>query len=334
MDFRQLEIILKEKESFLITTHVNPDADAIGSEMALYKILQKFGKNIKIINYSETPYYLQFLDDSGIIEKYDETIHSCLFNNVDVIIAVDFNRSDRIVKMQQHFLNSKATKICIDHHQDPEDFCDYFFCSTQFAATGQIIYSFIEQTRIIEIDLSIAIPIYAAIMTDTGSFRFERTNSEIHKIAAKLLEVGVNPTNVYQHIYDESNFGKIKLLGEAINSIKLYGENQELAVMVVHQEALIRNGVIEGDTDGFINLCMTIKGVKIALKFMELNDGFKVSLRSKGEIPVHKFALKYGGGGHTNAAGIRFRNANMSDQMHLIIDSALEFISHHMNKKQ
>jgi phosphoesterase RecJ-like protein len=326
MNFDILYDIISSKNSFLLTTHVNPDVDAIGSVIALYKVLKKLGKKVRAVNYSETPYYLEFLDDEKVIEKYDEEIHSNIFNEVEVIFSLDYNRIDRLVKMSDKFKVSKAIKICIDHHQDPEKVFDIYFCLTEYAATGQILYDFIVKKNIVKLDLEIAIPLYAAIMADSGSFRFERTTPELHRIAAHLLEIGVNPSEVYDKIYDECNFGKIKLLGDAINSIKLYGDKKELAVMIVTQESLKRNEALESDTDGFINLCMTINGVKAALKFMELNDGFKVSLRSKGEIPMHKFAGYYEGGGHKNAAGIRLKNEDMNKQMPLIIAKALEFI--------
>lgn len=325
MNYLELEKIIKENNSFLLTTHVNPDADAIGCEIALYRLLVRIGKKVRIINYSETPYYLEFFDKEKVIEKYNEESHSNAFNECDVIIALDFNRIDRIVKMEPLFRASKAIKVCLDHHQDAEKFVDLCLCSIDFAATGHLLYDFIKKTDIAKIDYDIALPIYAAIMTDTGSFRFDRTTPEIHRIAAELLETGINPLEVYGKIYDESRFGKIKLLGEAINTIKLYGEENQIAVMLITQEALNRCNALESDTDGFVNLCMTIDAVKMALKFMELEEGFKVSLRSKGKIPVHKFADMYSGGGHANAAGIRIRNEKLEDKMESIIQAALKF---------
>ena len=322
IDFEKLREILVKNNSFLITTHVNPDADAIGSEVALYFILKELGKTVYIINYSETPYNLQFLDVDNKIEKYNEEQHQKLFDEVDVLAAIDYNRSDRIVKMQQNFLQSKKIKICIDHHQDPEDFIDYFFIDTTYTASGQILYDLIKQTNIVCLSNKTALPIYAAIMTDTGSFRFERTTPQIHKIAAELLECGVDPTDVFDKIFDQSKFGKIKLLGKALDSIQLYGKNSEIAYMILTRDMFNSTKAEEHDTDGFVNFSMSIENVKIGLLFIELSKGFKISFRSKGTIPVNKLAQEFGGGGHINAAGLRIYDKNLFDYLPLILERA------------
>ena len=327
IDFIKLREILTENTSFLITTHVNPDADAIGSEIALYFILKNLGKTAYIVNYSSTPYNLQFLDTDKKIETYDEQKHSELFNKADVLVAVDYNRSDRIVKMQQKFIQSQKIKICIDHHQGPENFTDHFFLDMSYTASGQIIYDLIKKTGIVKLTKETALPIYAAIMTDTGSFRFERTTPEIHRIAAELLEYGVDPTSVFDKIYDQSKFGKIKLLGKALNSLQLYGENNEIAYMVLTRDMFNSTKAEEHDTDGFVNFSLSVENVRIGLLFIELNEGFKVSFRSKGQIPVNKLAQEFGGGGHTNAAGLRIYDKNLNDYLLPILDRAEKYIN-------
>ena len=182
IDYKKLIKIITENESFLLSTHVNPDADAIGSEIAFYNILNQLGKEVRIINHSAMPYNLQFLDPDNIIEKYDKAKHDDLFNKSDVIVALDFNKADRLVSMQEAFEKSTTLKICIDHHQDAGNAFDHHFVGTDYSATGHIIYDFIKQTNIVKLNSEIANPIYAAIMTDTGSFRFDRTNSELHRI--------------------------------------------------------------------------------------------------------------------------------------------------------
>ena len=327
IDFIKLKEILINNGSFLITTHVNPDADAIGSEVALYFILKNLGKKVFIVNYSSTPYNLKFLDKENMIEKYDEHKHRELFNKADVLVAMDYNRSDRIVKMQQKFLESKKLKICIDHHQEPENFVDYFFNDMSYTASGQIIYDLIKKTGIVKLNNETALPIYAAIMTDTGSFRFERTTPEIHKIAAELLGYDIDPTDVFDKIYDQSKFGKIKLLGEALNSLKLYGKKNEIAYMVLTRDMFNSTKAEEHDTDGFVNFSLSVEKVKIGLLFIELNEGFKVSFRSKGDIPVNKLAQEFGGGGHINAAGLRIFDKNLNDYLTFILTRAEEYLN-------
>jgi phosphoesterase RecJ-like protein len=326
IDFNQLKNILLDNNSFLITTHVNPDADAIGSEIALYNILKSKGKRVRIINHSITPYNLLFLDKDNVIESYSEEKHRDVFNASDVLAAVDFNRSNRIVRMENGFLGSGSIKICIDHHQDYEDVFDNIFVDTSYSATGQIIYDLIRKTGITKLTYELAVPIYAAIMTDTGSFRFERTTPEIHQIAAELLEAGVNPGEVYDSIFDQSKFSKIKLFGRAVNSMKLFGENNEVSYMHLTRTDFDETTAYESDTDGFVNVSLSVENVKLGILFLELREGFKVSFRSKGVIPVNLLAAEFGGGGHINAAGLRIRDGNLDQFISKILNRALDYV--------
>ncbi len=318
IDFENLKNIVLKNSSFLLTTHVNPDADAIGSEVAFYHLLKKLGKKVFIINHSSTPYNLEFFNKNSIIQKYDEETHKNIFNQVDGIFALDFNRADRTVSMEKAFRKSNKLKICIDHHQDPEEFVDHQFIDTDYCATGHIIYDFIKQTKIVELDLEIAEAIYAAIMTDTGSFRFDRTTSEVHNIIAELLKLGVNPEQVYDKLYDQSKFSKIRLLGRALESITLYAKNK-IGYMVITQKDFEELGAMESDTENFVNYNLSIENVVMGILFIELKNGFKVSFRSKGSIPVNKLANEFGGGGHTNAAGARFFINNMQEMIPAIL---------------
>ncbi|MFO7448081.1 MAG: bifunctional oligoribonuclease/PAP phosphatase NrnA [Ignavibacteriaceae bacterium] len=328
IDFLKLKQIITENSSFLLTTHVNPDADAIGSEIAFYNILKKLGKEIFIVNHSITPYNLLFLDPDRKIEHYSEEKHSPLFNKVDVLVALDFSRSDRVVRMQNNFVRSDKLKICIDHHQEPEEFCDFYFLDTSYSATGQIIYDFIKKTNITVLDYETAYPIYAAIMTDTGSFRFDRITPDIHRIIAELLELKVNPNEVYDNIYDQSKFSKVKLLGKALDSMQLYGVDKQIAYMVLYQDAFKELDALESDTDGFVNFSLSVENVRIGMLFVELKDGFKISFRSKGNIPVNKLAAEYGGGGHTNAAGVRIFHEKLSGYIPIMLKKAEDYLKY------
>ena len=326
IDFKKLKDIIEGNNSFLLTTHVNPDADAIGSEMAFYEILKKLGKKTYVINHSDTPYNLAFLDTDGIIEKYDESKHSNIFNEVDVLAALDFNRSERMVSMREAFNKSSKYKICLDHHQEPEDFVNAAFIDTVYSATGEIIYDFIKKTNIAALDYSTAYPIYAAIMTDTGSFRFERTTPETHLIAAELLRHNVVPGEVFDKIYDQSKFSKIKLMGRALESMTLYGEKKQVAYMHLTRKDFEDFGAIESDTDGFVNFSLSVEGVKIGMLFIELKNGFKVSFRSKGNIHVNKLAAEFGGGGHINASGARIFDRELNGLMSGILEKAESYL--------
>ncbi len=325
IDFEKLKNIILNNSSFLLTTHVNPDADAIGSEVAFYNLLRKLNKKAFIINHSALPYNMEFFNKDNIVQKYDEELHKNVFTEVDVIAALDFNRVDRTVSMEKAIRKSNKLKICIDHHQDPEEFVDHQFIDTDYCATGHIIYDFIKQTNIVEMDFAIAEPIYAAIMTDTGSFRFDRTTADVHQAIAELLKFGVNPVHVYDKLYDQSKFSKVKLLGRALNSINLLYDNK-LGYMIITQKDFEELGAIESDTENFVNYNLSIENVVMGILFIELKTGFKVSFRSKGNIPVNKLASEFGGGGHTNAAGARFFTNNMQEMIPVILSKAKGYL--------
>ena len=163
IDFSKLKKIIDEHQSFLLSTHVNPDADALGSQLAFYLILKKLGKKIKVVNHSATPYNLEFLDEDKVIEKFDESVHGKIFDDAEVFVLLDLNQANRIVKLEKGFRSFKGVKVCIDHHQDPEDVFDNYFGSADYSATSEIIYDFIEQTKIVEIDYAIALQLYSGI---------------------------------------------------------------------------------------------------------------------------------------------------------------------------
>ena len=324
-DFSLLEKIICEHNSFVLSTHVNPDADALGSELAFYFVLKKLGKQVRVINHSATPYNLEFLDDQNILEKYDETTHSEVFDRSEVFILLDLNQANRIVKMEKELRSFKGLRVCIDHHQGTEDIFDHVFGGTEYSATSEIIYDLIDETKIVELDYAIALQLYAGIMTDTGSFRFDRTSPRIHQIMAELLEKGVNPTDVYDKIYDQFKFGRVKLLGYALSTIMLEA-NGRIAYMIIKREQLEQTGATEADIDGFVNYCLTIKGVQIGILFYELKDGIKISFRSKGDISVGKLAKEFDGGGHTNASGIRLFNTTIDQVKEKIISAAQRYL--------
>lgn len=326
IDFLKLKQIVTNNSSFLLTTHVNPDADAIGSEIAMYQILKNLNKKVTIINHSKTPYNLEFLDSDRVIKVFNENDHQRYFEEADVLIALDFNRSNRTVSMQNMFEKSDKLKVCIDHHEDEENFVDHFFIDISYCATAHILFDFLKTSKIVALDYNIALPIYAGIMTDTGSFRFERTTSVVHKIIAELLENNVSPEKVYDQIYDQSKFSKIKLLGRALNSIKILADNR-LAYMILTQKDFNELNAIESDTENFVNYNLSIGNVELGILFIELKKGFKVSFRSKGDIPVNKLASEFGGGGHKNAAGARLFSDNMEELIPIILNKSISYLN-------
>ncbi len=325
INFEKIKELILTNDSFLLTTHVNPDADALGSELALVEILKKLNKTFYIVNHSKTPYNLEFLDEKNVITQYDAGVHNEIISQVDIIFFLDLNQLYRTVKMSKALENSNATKVCIDHHTDAENFTEYLFVDPNYSSTGEIIFDLVDKTKLVEFDHNIALQLYAAIMTDTGSFKFERTTPALHRKVAKLLEYDISPIKVYDQIYGQYYFSRIKLLGLALDSIELAGDGK-IAHMTITRKNLKDTGAIEADVDGFVNYCLSIKGVKIGLLFFELDDGVKVSFRSKGNIEVNKLAGMFNGGGHVNASGTRLFDVSLAKLKDEILSAANDFV--------
>jgi phosphoesterase RecJ-like protein len=334
IDYNRVLEIIKSNNLFIITTHVNPDGDAIGSELALAYFLQKLNKKFWIINHSSTPENYLFLDEENLIHKYDSSFDD-LITNADVLVAVDFNTIGRTRSMMEIVEKSKAYKIIIDHHRNPQNFVNEIFYDIDEPATGNIIYKLIKTYNPDFIDKKTADALYTAIMTDTGSFRFERITPEIHIVVADLIARGVNPTYIYNKVYNEMNYQKLKLLGEAISNIKLEADGK-IAFMVLDRNLIEKyvESEEEFDVDGFANYCLSLKSTIVGLLFFELRNGTKVSLRSKEKFPVNYLAEKFGGGGHLNAAGIRFDGMKLNEVLPRVIQQTIEDLKNYEGELQ
>ena len=239
---------LSSKKKFVITCHVNPDADAIGSELALAGILDQLGKSYRIINSSSTPYNLEFMDTGSLIEKYDQKVHEDYILNCDATVFLDLNQINRTARMTNVFVQSKAFKICVDHHKDPDNFADLNIVDESKSSTGEIFYDLVKERKELRFNFNIASAIYSAIMTDTGSFRFSKTSSELHVKVSELLSFGLNTEEIYDKIYAQYEFGRIKLLGKALNTISL-SDSGKVSYLTVTQDDLKKSGGIESDVD-------------------------------------------------------------------------------------
>ncbi len=316
---------IKSKKDFIITTHVNPDGDAIGSELALARYLQILGKNVTIINHSPTPDYLMFmLNSNDTILEFNAEQHSNLIKNTDVIFTLDLSQLSRTKSLEDFIRKSNASIICIDHHPLPEDYADFSLVETTSSSTGELIYKLIKQSEA-EITLDIALPLYVAIMTDTGSFKYERTTANLHRIIAELLDAGVVPIKIHQAIYDQGSASRIQLLGRAFNSLVITGDGK-LAYMKISRKDLKETNSKEEDVEGFVSYTLSIKGVEVGLFFFELENGFKISLRSATSVPVNKLAAEFNGGGHFFAAGVRLEDKNMEETLPKVIETAVKYI--------
>lgn len=318
--------LIRNHDKFVITSHINPDGDSIGSEIALYKYLSKLGKTVNVINYSKTPDNYLFLDRNSIIQQFDENRHKLSISSAELIFILDTNEYSRLRTMAPYVKESKAKKICIDHHLGESNGFDYYISDTNSPATGEILFKMFELNGGKHMDEEIAIPLYTAIMTDTGSFRFPRTDSETHQITAKLIELGADPVNIFSEVYDKAPLGRIKLLSRFLSNIQT-AHNDKLAYSHIYLKDFQETGTNVFDTEGFSHHLMSISSVEIGVILTQTQKGVKISFRSKGEIYVNKFAKEFKGGGHMNAAGAWIENGDMHKLTEEIISESDKYLT-------
>ena len=286
----------------LITTHVNPDCDGIGSEMALYGFLREQGRRASVMNCSPTPFFCKFLDTEEIIQEFrpDHPFPQ----DVDLIIALDFGKWERMGPMTEAARKSGLPVLCIDHHPSEGPFGHPQIINDSACATGEIIFDLVKSCGH-TLSLPVAESIYSAIMTDTGSFRFNNTNVRTHQIAGELLSVGVQPNVMYSNIYESTHPARLHLLGLTLSELKVSSDGL-VGWIVVTQELLKKAGAKPQDTEDFVDFPRMLNGVQVSILFIELDsDIIRVSMRSKGLVRVNEVAMGLGGGGHPFAAGIR-----------------------------
>ena len=320
--------ILKEHERFVITTHVNPDGDALGSELALAIFLEKLGKKPAILNHSPTPDNYTWLDRGHRIAAFMPERDRDAILGCDAILVVDANQPERLRSMEPLVLQSTAPKIVIDHHLDPHPFAQHYLIDDDATSTGEIIYRLLALIDPALIDREIAEALYTAIMTDTGSFRYPRTDPEIHEIAARLLAYGLTPIEIYSNVYDGWSEGRMRLLGQVLHSLRTE-HGGKLAYIVCTQDMFKETGTTPAETDNFTSYPMSIRGVQVGILFNELANGVKISFRSKGSIPINLLAKEFGGNGHTNAAGARILDARLPDVVRAVVEKCRPYVNSH-----
>ncbi|WP_026838988.1 DHH family phosphoesterase [Gillisia sp. JM1] len=299
---------LSTANNIVIVPHKGPDGDAIGSSLAMYHFLKGKGHDVTVIAPNDYPDFLKWLpgqEDIMIFEK-DYMLCKPLISNADIIFTLDFNDLSRTGDMQNSLIEAEATFIMIDHHPEPSTYAHHTYSDATMSSTCQMVYQFIDKLRAVKsITPEIATCLYTGIMTDTGSFRFRSTSSETHKVIADLIKRGADNAKIHQQIYDTSSESRLKLLGVALQNLRV---NKELrtAYITLSQEELDQNNFRKGDTEGFVNYGLSLEGIIFAAIFIEHKvDGIiKISFRSKGSFNVNQFArAHFQGGGHINAAG-------------------------------
>lgn len=302
IDWEPLLKLIDSHERFVISSHVRPDADAIGSEVGLASFLRQRGKQVRIVNPSLTPNHLKFLDPVGEIQKIGEGVSIEAACDTDVHIIVDTSAWAQLLEIGDVLRKTQAVKVIIDHHLSSDDLGAIEFKDVSAAAAGILIVELIEVAGG-EFLPEQAKALYAAIATDTGWFRFPNTDARTMATATRLIERGVEPHLVYRELYERSSLARLKLHAVILNRVTLACDGR-LAYTSATRQDFIDTGAHPADTEDLVNICLTIEGVQAAFILVEQPDGkAKGSLRSRSELSVAAIAEQFGGGGHRQAAG-------------------------------
>ena len=310
MDKQLLEEFKKAlitQKKIAIIPHKNPDGDALGSSLALQAFLTKTGHNSQIISPNEYPEFLDWMPGQKKIKKFSDALDESIqtIETADIIFTLDFNQLSRIDQLGPFVEKSNALKIMIDHHEHPGDYASITFSDSTKGSTCEMVYELISHLDRDQMDEAIASCLYTGIMTDTGSFRFPSTTARTHKVVSKLIENGAQPHLINQKIYDTNSINRLRLLSTALKNLKKI-ESTPVVYITLSQEELNQNKFKKGDTEGFVNYGLSLKGILLAVIMIEneVEKIIKMSFRSKGSFDVNKFAKKhFNGGGHINAAG-------------------------------
>ena len=305
-NIQELKTILSIPKDIVITTHRNPDGDAIGSSLALYHYLNKHGHTVRIVSPSEYPDFLGWLPDAEKIVIYDiDSEHSAsLIGKADVIFCLDFNSLDRIDKVGELIAPTKAKKVMIDHHLYPENFADFMLSDTKASSTCELIYDFIELLEDKKnLDKDISECIFTGILTDTGSFKYG-TSGKLFNIVGDLLERGVEDHEIQDRVFNCLKEKHLRLLGHCLNHRMEILEEYKTGIITLTKDDYARFEIQRGDTEGIVNYLLKIKDIKVAAFITEQPNIVKLSLRSKHDVDVQSLARNnFNGGGHKNASG-------------------------------
>lgn len=317
---------LLARERFVITTHVRGDGDAIGSVLALARVLGKLGKSAAAILPDAPAPNLDWLpgaDDALVSNGGLEQAQ--LIAQADALVVVDTNAAKRLGGLADAFRHADGTRFLIDHHPSPEDWFDHAYVRVDASSTGELIFELIAETGAQLVDFEVATHLYTAIMTDTGSFRFSSVTPAVHRIVADIIEVGgIVPDEIHAQLYDRRSLTSLRLLGRALERIDLRYDGA-LGFLPISRQFMSDVGGERGDTEGLVNYILSVDGVRVAVLFLETDLGTKVSFRSHGNVPVNKWASSFGGGGHRNAAGA-FVKGYLDEVVERILESAPRYI--------
>ena len=301
------KIEIENADNIVIITHVGPDGDAMGASLGLWHFLMTLEKTPQVIVPTPFPNFLAWMPGANktLVYKFDKEKADEHIQKADLIFLLDFNAASRMDKMADAVLASKARKVMIDHHLQPENIANIIISYPEISSTSELIFRLIcRMGHFSDINLGCAECIYTGMMTDTGGFTYNSNHEEIYSIIYELIKLGVDKDDIYRRVYNTFSADRMRLMGYCLyKKMKIYPEYQA-ALITLTQRELHEFNYDNGDAEGFVNIPLSIQGINFTVFMREDPDKIKVSLRSQGSFPTNKFAAEiFGGGGHLNASG-------------------------------
>ena len=293
---------IRAAKDIVLTSHVRPDADALGSELGMARVLDTLGKRVRIVNGQATPPNLAFLDLEKRIQVIGQDVKLAGLADADLVMVLDTSAWAQLGPMGDAIKALTCKKIVLDHHVGEDDLGATWYKNTSAEAAGRLVVEAAEQLGV-TLTPEMAMPLFAAVATDTGWFRFGSANGYTYEIGKKLIDAGARPAEIFKQLYEQETIGRVRLRGIILSRIEL-----ELGGRLAHTHALKEDfaklGALPSDTEDVINMALAIKGTEFAVIFVEqLSGGFKISFRSRCEVNCNSLAQQFGGGGHKAAAG-------------------------------
>ena len=302
LDWASLLEILRNSRRVVLTSHVRPDCDALGSELGMAGILTALGKDVRIVNAQATPPTLAWIDPDGRLESLAGGVKPGDLADRDLLIVLDTSAWAQLGAMGEVLKADRGRVLVVDHHVSEDDLGDRWFKDTSAEATARIVYEIGLRLRV-PFTERIATPLYAGLSTDTGGFRFPSTSGESFRIAGRLVDAGASPPAIYRELFEQDSLARLHLVGRTLVGARTSHDGRVIT-STVRQADIRESAATPHDTEDLINLTLAVKGTQVAVILIEQPDGrIKVSFRSRSNVDCSALAGRFGGGGHRAAAG-------------------------------
>ena len=302
VDWPRLVSLIRAHRQFLLTTHIRPDGDAVGSTLGMAAVLEQLGKQVQIVAAFELPPSLRFLDPAHKIRRLDKDVRADELGPFEVLMILDTSAWAQLGEMAAIVRSTRARKVVLDHHVSSDDLGAESFRQTGAEATGRLVFEAAQRLGV-PITEEIAGPLFAALATDTGWFRFASTSGDTYRLAGRLADAGAVPHRLFKDLYERDSLGRLRLIGRALARAEA-----ELGGRLIHtwlsRDDFAEAAALPSDSEDIVNTMLTVEGTEAAVIFIEQpQGGFKISFRSRCGLDCSRVAEQFGGGGHLAAAG-------------------------------